>query len=125
MVTRCALTAAAVTPLLRWAVLHHAVPAGQLRRRACPGCATPIGLTAAAHRAPLLPTGRCRVCGTRIGAPPYTVEAAALLAVAALLVSGLSSWPLAAYTWWTAAALVLAFVDATGRVYPTGRWPPP
>ncbi len=108
---RFALCAVAVTPLLRWGVTSLAVPAGQPPRRTCPACDTTFGLGPRADVGALMPTGRCRECGARIGPPPYTVEAAALVLAAVLVAAGLRGWELAAYTWWTALALVLSLVD--------------
>jgi leader peptidase (prepilin peptidase)/N-methyltransferase len=104
---------APVTPLLRWAVLVHSVPADQPWRRACPHCDTPFrppaGLSA------LLPAGRCGSCGQRIGAPAYLVEVAALAAAALVVVAvaggGRSVWEAVAFAGWAAAAVVLTFVD--------------
>lgn len=102
---RTALPALAVVPLLRYAIAVHAVADDQPWRAACP-CGKPLWPNA------IGPSGCCAGCGVRVGAPPYAVEAAALLGAAGLAVSGLGGFALAAYAWWTAAMIVLAFVDA-------------
>lgn len=101
---RTLLPALAVAPLLRHLVAVHAVPDDHLWRTTC-GCGRPLWPDA------IGPSGRCAGCRQRLGAPPYTVEAAAVALTAALIVSGRTGWVLAAYTWWTAGMLVLAFVD--------------
>src|SRR5262245_6358555 len=76
---RTAGCALAVTPLLRWAVITHAVRSGRPWRRSCPRCATMLG-----PRGDLLalsPTARCGRCGQRLGPPPGTLELAAALSV--------------------------------------------
>ncbi len=115
---RAAFGVVTVTPLLRWGVAALAVPAGQTSRRTCPACATPFGLGSNADAGVLSPTGRCRGCGTRVGAPPYTIEAAALVVAAVLPASGLRGWELAAYAWWAVLALVLSFVDVVVQRLP-------
>lgn len=106
-----ALHTAAITPLMRWAIIAHVVPTSRQRQGACRICATPIGLTPPADPTALSARARCGTCGTRIGPPPYTLEAGALLAVITLPCSGLRGWELAAYAWWTALALILSMVD--------------
>jgi leader peptidase (prepilin peptidase)/N-methyltransferase len=101
---RALLPALAVAPLLRHLVAVHAVPDDQPWRATC-GCGRPLWPDA------IGPSGRCAGCRQRLGAPPYTVEPAALALTAALIVSGPTGWALAAYTWWAAGMLVLAFVD--------------
>jgi len=101
---RAVLPALAVAPLLRHAIAVHAVPDDQPWRTACP-CRKPLWPHA------ISPSGRCAGCGVRIGAPPYTVEAATLVGAAGLLLSGLGGFTLAAFTWWTATMIALAFVD--------------
>jgi leader peptidase (prepilin peptidase)/N-methyltransferase len=98
------LPALAVVPLLRYAVAVHAVPDDQPWRTAC-ACGQPLWPNT------IGPSGRCAGCGVRIGAPRYTVEAATVVGAAGLLLSGLGGFALAAYAWWTAALIVLAFVD--------------
>ena len=98
------LPAIAVTPLLRWTIAGHSVPDDQPWRTACP-CGEPLWDSAV----PI--SGRCPGCGQRIGPPPLTVEATAVLAAFGLLASGLTGWPLAAYAWWATGMIVLAFID--------------
>jgi leader peptidase (prepilin peptidase) / N-methyltransferase len=98
------LSALAVAPLLRHAIAVHAVPDDQRWRTAC-RCGKPLWPNA------ISPYGRCAACGVRVGAPPYAVEAATLAGAAGLALSGLGGFGLAAYAWWTAALIVLAFVD--------------
>lgn len=97
--------AAAVTSLLRWLIAHHTVPADQPWRSRCEACTTTVWPGACT------PPGQCRTCRARIGAPPYLVEIIAMAAVGLLLASDLRGWELAAYAWWSAGLLVLAFVD--------------
>ncbi|GAA1625839.1 prepilin peptidase [Catellatospora bangladeshensis] len=101
---RAALPALAIVPL-RYAIAVHVVPDDQPWRAACP-CGKPLWPNA------IGPSGRCVECGVRVGAPLYTAEAAMLLGVAGLAVSGLGGIALTAYAWWTATMIVLAFVDA-------------
>jgi len=56
--------------------------------------------------------GCCGTCRARLGAPPCWLEVGAATAFGLLVASGARGWELAAYTWWTAGLLVLAFVDA-------------
>jgi leader peptidase (prepilin peptidase)/N-methyltransferase len=98
--------ALAVLPLLRWLIAVHAVPADQPWRYRCPTCAARLWPAACA------PSGRCRTCGTRVGAPPYTVEILAMAAFGLLAWSTPPGWQLAAHTWWAAGMLILALVDA-------------
>ena len=98
-----------VTPLLRRAVLVHAVPVGQPWRTGCPHCAAPLAAGA------LWPAGRCSGCRQRIGAPGYLLEAATALGLALVwvAVSG-GGWPPAAVlalAGWTAVAVPLSFID--------------
>lgn len=105
------LFALAITPLLRWAIAAHSVHDDQPWRTTC-SCGQPLWASTTA------PTGRCTGCGQRIGAPPYTVEAASLLAAVALALTGLNGWVLAAYAWWAATMIVLAFVDLAAMLLP-------
>lgn len=105
------LFALAITPLLRWAIAAHSVPDDQPWRTAC-SCGQPLWASTAA------PTGRCTGCGQRLGAPPYTVEAAALLVTVAVALSGQRGWVLAAYAWWAATMIVLVFVDLAAMLLP-------
>jgi leader peptidase (prepilin peptidase)/N-methyltransferase len=90
--------------VLRWAIAKHSVPDDEPWRTTCT-CSRPLWASSIA------PTGRCTGCGQRIGAPPYAVEALAVLAAIALPLSGQTGWALAAYAWWAATMTVLAFVD--------------
>jgi leader peptidase (prepilin peptidase)/N-methyltransferase len=106
------LHALAVTPMLRWLILNHTVPSGRTWRTVCEHCRTPLWPGACR------PTGRCGNCRTRLGAPPYLVEALALAAGTILVVSGLRGWPLAAHAAWAAGAAILAFIDIGVRRLP-------
>jgi leader peptidase (prepilin peptidase)/N-methyltransferase len=105
----CAL---AVVPLLRWLIAVHTVPTDQPWRYHCPGCTTRLWPTACT------PSGRCRRCGQRVGAPPYTVEILAVAAAGLLAWSTPAGWLLAAHTWWAAGMLALALVDAAALRLP-------
>jgi leader peptidase (prepilin peptidase)/N-methyltransferase len=105
------LPALAITPVLRWAIAVHAVTDDEPWRSACT-CGHALRPAAAA------PSGRCTGCGQRIGAPPYAVEAAALVAAIALMQFGQHGWALAAYAWWIATMIVLAFVDLAALLLP-------
>ncbi len=112
----------AVTPLLRYAVARHAVPAGTDRRSGCDACAAPIGLD---RPWPALgPAARCGGCGARVGAPPATVELAAVAAVVVLLLARPPAVELLAAAWWLAFAVPLLFVDvAVHRLPDRLTWP--
>ena len=104
------LAALAVAPVLRLAVVRHAVPPGSTARRACGACRAPVGL---ARPWPALgPSARCGSCGVRVGPPPGSVEVATVAAAAALLLVGPPLAELAAVAWWLGWAVPLAFVDA-------------
>jgi leader peptidase (prepilin peptidase)/N-methyltransferase len=103
------LAALAVTPVLRWLVAADSVPAGSPRRSACAGCGAPMGLRGPLRA--LSPAARCGVCSARIGAPPYTVELAAVAAVAALVLAARPAWESVAFGWWAACAVPLVFID--------------
>ncbi len=105
------LPALAITPLLRWAVSVHSVHDDDPWRTTC-ACGHALWPNATR------PSGRCSGCDQRIGAPPYSVEAAAGLAAIALALTGQSGWALAAYAWWTATMIVLAFVDLAVMLLP-------
>ncbi|RIV38861.1 prepilin peptidase [Micromonospora radicis] len=111
----------ALTPLLRYAVVRHAVPTGTSRRTGCDACGTPIGLD---RPWPVLgPTARCGGCTARVGPPPGTVELAAATAVV-LLLTGPPTTELAAAAWWLAFAVPLCFVDlAVHRLPDRLTWP--
>jgi leader peptidase (prepilin peptidase)/N-methyltransferase len=103
-------TAAPVTPLLRYAVLVHAVPPEQPWRTGCPHCAAPLTRPPAR-----LPAGRCAGCRARIGAPAYLLEFATGLAaaLAVIAVAG-GGWPATApvaLAGWALVAVPLSFVD--------------
>jgi leader peptidase (prepilin peptidase) / N-methyltransferase len=106
---RVALCVAAVVPLMRWAVIMHAVSPERPWRRVCPRCQTPIGPNP--NLGALSPRARCAACQHRLGPPPWTVEVAATCSAAALALSGVTGFRLAAYAWWAALGIVLAFVD--------------
>ncbi|MDG4763197.1 A24 family peptidase [Solwaraspora sp. WMMD406] len=98
-----------ITPGSRWAVATHAVAPGEPWRRDCPRCRTKIGGPGLSRA--LSPMARCGGCGDRIGAPPLLVEAAVLLALAAVLLAGHP--PLVSITllWWSVWMVPLVFVD--------------
>ncbi|MGI5211391.1 prepilin peptidase [Plantactinospora sp. CA-290183] len=98
-----------VAPLLRWLVAAESVPPDRPRRAGCDACGTPIGPTG--PLAALSPLARCPGCRSRYGAPPFAVELALLLAVAALLAAARPGWESLAFAWWTACAVPLVFVD--------------
>ncbi|MBO4209491.1 prepilin peptidase, partial [Micromonospora echinofusca] len=87
---------------------RHSVPAGQPPRTACDRCATPVGRSLR----PRSPLARCAACDARVGAPPFTVEIALVVAVIALLVPARPAVEPLAVAGWLALALPLAFVDA-------------
>ncbi|MER7455474.1 A24 family peptidase [Micromonospora sp. NPDC126480] len=98
------------TPVLRLAVVRHAVPPGSAARRGCDACGEPIDLT---HPWPALgPSARCGSCRARVGPPPGSVEVTAVAAASALLLAGPPVAELAAVAWWLGWAVPLAFVDA-------------
>ena len=109
LVIRTAVCVLTVTPLLRWAIIAHAVPSGRPRRRSCPRCATRLGPRGDLRA--MTPIARCGRCGQRLGPPPGVPEAATALSTAVLVWSGLRGLPLLAYAWWAAVGVVLAFVD--------------
>lgn len=109
LVGRGVLAFLAITPLLRWAVIAHAVRPGRPWRRACPRCATP--LRPGWNLGALSPLARCGTCRQRLGPPPWTLELVAAVSAAALIVSGLTGLRLAAYGWWAAISIALLFVD--------------
>ncbi|MEW2383643.1 A24 family peptidase [Micromonospora sp. NPDC047707] len=99
-----------VTPVLRLAVLRHAVPPDSTPRSGCDACGAPVDL---GRPWPALgPGARCGRCVARVGAPPGTVEAVAVAAAAVLLLVGPPAAELAAVAWWLGWAVPLVFVDA-------------
>lgn len=109
MTTLGYLSGLTVAPVVRALVIFFAVPAGTPWRRSCGACGEPL-------RYPWLsvafaPTGRCPRCRCRLGAPPYLVEIAVLLAVAALVAGHRLGWETLAFGWWLTMALALALVD--------------
>lgn len=109
---RTVLAGVAVTPLLRWAVLVHAVPDDQPWRRHCPHCGAPLNPTD--NLPAVLPRARCGGCGRRVGPPPYAVEVTAAVAAMLVLVAVVphrSLWEAAAAGVWAAAGVALAFID--------------
>jgi leader peptidase (prepilin peptidase) / N-methyltransferase len=104
--------AVAVLPLLRWLIAVHAVPPDQPWRYRCPGCSAQLWPTACT------PSGRCRACGHRVGAPPYMVEILTVAALGLLAWSTPAGWLLAAHTWWAAGMLTLALIDAAALRLP-------
>jgi leader peptidase (prepilin peptidase)/N-methyltransferase len=109
----CVLT---VTPLLRWAVVAHAVRAGRPWRRCCPRCATSLG--PAGDLRALAPVARCGVCRQRLGPSPWTLELVAAASMVALIWSGMTGLRLAAYGWWAAFGIVQLFVDVAVQRLP-------
>ncbi len=102
--------------MLRWLVAHHAVAPGTAWRTRCDTCAAPLWPAACG------PSGRCRTCRARIGAPPYWLEAVAALAIGLLVVVLLAPLGGPASSWWSAAisAAVLAGFYALTRIISRG-----
>ncbi|MBN1171068.1 MAG: prepilin peptidase [Micromonosporaceae bacterium] len=109
----CGLT---LTPLLRWAVVHHSVPADQVWRRTCVQCSIPLGPRGDLRA--LSPLARCGNCRSRLGPPPWSLEVVTAMSIAALVWYGPTGLPLAGYLWWAAVGIVLAFVDLAVRRLP-------
>lgn len=99
----------AVAPLLRWFAVSYAVPQGEPDRRDCLRCGTPIGRSGSMRA--LTPAGRCGGCGTRLGAPPYAIELALIVALGLLLIWGRPPVESLALAWWAGCAIPLAFID--------------
>jgi leader peptidase (prepilin peptidase) / N-methyltransferase len=59
----------------------------------------------------LSPLARCGNCRQQLGPPPWTLEVVTAVSIAALILHGPTGLPLAAYIWWAAVGIVLAFVD--------------
>ncbi|WP_433689194.1 prepilin peptidase [Micromonospora carbonacea] len=110
------------TPLLRLAVARYAVPPGEPDRTACPRCGTPLGLD---RPWPALgPAARCGGCRARVGAPPGTVELAALAALAVLVAVPGAPVERAALAWWLCFAVPLVAIDvAVHRLPDRLTWP--
>ncbi|WP_050778192.1 A24 family peptidase [Micromonospora sp. ATCC 39149] len=110
------------TPLLRLAVARYAVPPGEPDRVACPRCGTPLGLD---RPWPALgPAARCAGCRARVGAPPGTVELAALAALATLVAVPGTPAERAALAWWLCCAVPLVLIDvAVHRLPDRLTWP--
>ncbi|WP_328384362.1 prepilin peptidase (plasmid) [Micromonospora zamorensis] len=100
----------AVTPIQRLLVLRHAVTAGSPMSTGCGRCGAAVALRSERWWA-LLPPGRCERCRQPVGAPPYLLEIATVVAaVVAMLVA--PTWlVMAAALWWGAWAVPLVFVD--------------
>ncbi|MEU5562877.1 prepilin peptidase [Micromonospora musae] len=111
-----------LTPLLRLAVVRHAVPAGSTPRAGCAACGAAVELR---HPWPALgPTARCRRCRARTGPRPGAVELAAVGAVALLVLLGPPAAELAAVAWWLGWVLPLCFIDlAVHRLPDRLTWP--
>ncbi|SCF27050.1 leader peptidase (prepilin peptidase) / N-methyltransferase [Micromonospora carbonacea] len=121
--SRVRLTATlAGTPLLRLAVARYAVPPGEPDRTACARCGTPLGLD---RPWPALgPAARCGGCRARVGAPPGTVELAALAALAVLVAVPGAPVERAALAWWLCFAVPLVAIDvAVHRLPDRLTWP--
>ena len=104
-----AVAGAAVSPVLRGAVVRYAVPYEEPPCTACPVCGRAL-------RA-LPPSGRCRGCGGRLGPWAGLVELAAVVVTAAVLwAAGAPELPL--LLWTGCLGVVLAFVDGRVRRLP-------
>ncbi|MEH1098543.1 A24 family peptidase [Micromonospora sp. CPCC 205561] len=112
----------ALAPVLRLAVVRHAVPPGRATRTGCGACGAPIGL---ARPWPALgPAARCGRCRARVGPPPGAVEFAVAAALGTLLLVGPPVVVLAATAWWLGWAIPLVFVDAAVHRLPDRlTWP--
>ncbi|WP_203993979.1 prepilin peptidase [Virgisporangium aurantiacum] len=96
--------------MLRAAVATHSVPSDSPWRRSCDGCRASLDI-----RDPSMafsPVGRCGSCGLKVGAPPYLVEAATLVAAFVVVLVRPSHLEALAVAWWAGTSIVLAFVDA-------------
>ncbi|MEU4639832.1 A24 family peptidase [Micromonospora sp. NPDC023814] len=116
-----ALAVLTLAPVLRLAVVRHAVPPGVASRTGCDACGAPIGV---ARPWPALgPAARCGRCRARVGPPPGAVELAVVAAVGVLLV-GPPAAVLAATAWWLGWTIPLVFVDtAVHRLPDRLTWP--
>jgi leader peptidase (prepilin peptidase) / N-methyltransferase len=108
---RWLVTVATLTPLLRWLVLVHSVPAEASWRHACPHCQVPI--TPACGLGALRPGGRCCGCGRRIGAPGYLLEMVTVLAGGLVVLAAIGRTPaeVVALALWAALGVALVFID--------------
>ncbi len=106
--------ALAVTPLLRWLVVRHSVPAEASVLTICPQCGAQLS---PGHPA-AWPLARCR-CGQRLGARPLTVEAMVVVLAAVLVAGPFTGWERAAFGWWIACWIVLSCVDLAVHRLPT------
>ncbi|GAB2964660.1 A24 family peptidase [Micromonospora polyrhachis] len=104
-----ALAVLAGTPLLRWLVVAQSVPPGSPPRRDCATCRIPIGLTGPLRA--ISPIARCAGCGSRVGAPPGTLELAVLAVGVVLLLGDRPIVESAAIAWWAACAVPLVYID--------------
>lgn len=98
--------ALALTPLLRWLVIRHAVPEGQPWRSCCPDCDSPV---TPGYRS-TSPMARCR-CGRRLGPAPFTVEILVAVLSGLVVLAPWSPWERAGFGWWMACWAVLTYVD--------------
>lgn len=112
---------------LRAVTARYAVPAGEPRRRGCPACGHPAAGQRPRWFSPRScsprwflprPSGRCPACGQRTGPPPFAVEAATALTLAALALRVHPGLVLAAACWLAVCAVPLAFIDAAVRRLP-------
>jgi leader peptidase (prepilin peptidase)/N-methyltransferase len=101
-----------IAPAVRAAIARYAVPTGTPWRWQCETCETALQARA------LWPAGRCSGCAQALGAPPYAVEVALLVAVAAVLAAGRPPLETLALLWWAACGITLSFVDAAVRRLP-------
>ena len=92
-----------VAPLLRALIFRHSVVAGQPWRQRCPGCDRAVYA--------ISPLGRCFHCRTRLGPPPFAVEAVAAIALGLLAWRTPMSLPLLAFGWIAVLGVALAFID--------------
>jgi leader peptidase (prepilin peptidase)/N-methyltransferase len=99
-------------PLLRGRIFHHSVVPDAPWRRDCPHCGHPLVPPGWRGLAGALPSsGRCPSCDTRIGPPPFTVEALTAVVFVLLALRVDRPLPLAAYCWLAAIGVALAFID--------------
>ncbi|MEV4490961.1 A24 family peptidase [Micromonospora coxensis] len=114
------LAALALAPPLRLAVARHAVPPGSPARTGCDGCGAPLGLGGPGSG----PAARCPRCRARIGAPPGSVEAGLVAALAVLALVDVPLAERAAVAWWLGWAVPLVLIDLAVRRLPDRfTWP--